>query len=93
MSLVIFILLGSGCSTQTFHFKERNDGEVAKFDRSSHFFVNGIGQEDDIDPIVVCNGLDNVSKVEVEQTFLNGLIGAVTYGIYTPRTKRVYCVE
>jgi hypothetical protein len=27
----------------------------------------------------------------VQQTFVNGLLSVVTFGIYTPREARVYC--
>jgi len=29
----------------------------------------------------------------VQQTFVNGLLGVVTFGIYTPREARVYCAK
>ncbi|HDL3047282.1 TPA: lipoprotein bor, partial [Mannheimia haemolytica] len=39
----------------------------------------------------ICNGADKVGKVETETTFFNGLLGTITYGIYSPRQIRVYC--
>ena len=32
-----------------------------------------------------------VAKVETEQSFVNGLVGAVTLGIYSPQHLRVTC--
>lgn len=32
-----------------------------------------------------------VAIVETQQTFLNGLVGALTLGIYTPQTVRITC--
>ena len=33
----------------------------------------------------------NVVKTETQQTFVNGLLGFITLGIYTPLEARVYC--
>ena len=35
---------------------------------------------------------ENVVKTETQQTFVNGLLGFITLGIYTP-LKRVYCSQ
>ena len=36
-------------------------------------------------------GAENVVKTETQQTFVNGLLGFITLGIYTPLEARVYC--
>ena len=33
----------------------------------------------------------NIVKTETQQTFVNGLLGFITLGIYTPLEARVYC--
>ena len=38
----------------------------------------------------ICGGAENVVKTETQQTFVNGLLGFVTLGIYTPLEARVY---
>lgn len=58
---------------------------------TSHFFIAGIGQTDKIDAIAICGTEENIQAVESKTTFLNGLIGAVTLSIYTPREYTVYC--
>ena len=35
----------------------------------------------------------NVVKTETQQTFVNGLLGFITLGIYTPLEARVYCSQ
>jgi hypothetical protein len=40
-----------------------------------------------------CGGADKVAKVEAYITFWDGLLGAVTWGIYTPHTAKVYCTD
>ena len=88
MLLIIFTL--SGCATQTYLINGDSVTEPNE-EKSEHFFVSGIGQKKTIDAAKVCGGVDKVVKVEAEQTFLNGFLGAITWGIYTPRTSRVYC--
>jgi len=36
---------------------------------------------------------DGVAKVETQMSFLNGLVGALTFGIYTPMAIKVTCAE
>ena len=49
-----------------------------------HFFVSGIGQKKTVDAAKICGGAENVVKTETQQTFVNGLLGFITLGIYTP---------
>ena len=49
-----------------------------------HFFVSGIGQKKTVDAAKICGGAENVVKTETLQTFVNGLLGFITLGIYTP---------
>ena len=55
------------------------------------FFVSGIGQT--VDAAKICGGAENVVKTETQQTFVNGLLGFITLGIYTPLEARVYCSQ
>ncbi|MEC6823429.1 Bor family protein [Photobacterium piscicola] len=63
----------------------------AELNKSQPFFVSGIGQHKTVDAAKLCGGADNVAKVEVQQTFVNGLLSVVTFGVYTPRQARVFC--
>jgi hypothetical protein len=82
--------LMSGCATQTFHVHGGGTG-MADRDTMQAFFVNGIGQEQEIDAAQICGGADKIAKVQVQQTFLDGLLTGITWGIYTPRDARVFC--
>ena len=42
------------------------------------------------DAAKICGGAENVVKTETQQTFVNGLLGFITLGIYTPLEARVY---
>ncbi|MBE1273995.1 MULTISPECIES: Bor family protein [Enterovibrio] len=87
--LVVGALMLSGCAQQTFVVNDKQ-GNLEEETMQS-FFVSGIGQKKTIDAASVCGGAENVAKVEVQQTFLDGFLGFVTFGIYTPRDARVYC--
>jgi hypothetical protein len=52
-------------------------------------WIFGIIPAKEIDSRAQCPG--NVAMVETERTFLNGLVGAVTIGIYTPVHVRITC--
>ena len=58
-----------------------------------HFFVSGIGQKKTVDAAKICGGAENIVKTETQQTFVNGLLGFITLGIYTPLEARVYCSQ
>ena len=74
-------LLIAGCAQQ---FSLKQTGSVApKGNHHHHFFVSGIGQKKTVDAAKIC-GAENVVKTETQQTFVNGLLGFITLGIYTP---------
>ena len=52
----------------------------------------GIGQKKTVDAAKICGGAENVVKTETQQTFVNGLLGFITLGIYTAGA-RVYCSQ
>ncbi|MBW3695301.1 lipoprotein bor [Vibrio sp. T187] len=79
----------TGCAQQTF-VMDPQAGEP-EVETSHHFFINGLAQGKEIDAAQVCGSADKVAKVEVQETFVNGLLATVTFGIYTPREARVYC--
>ena len=60
---------------------------------SPSFFVSGIGQKKTVDAAKICGGAENVVKTETQQTFVNGLLGFIALGIYTPLEARVYCSQ
>lgn len=89
---IVIAILISGCSAQTFNINGAN-GEIPTNQTSQHFFVSGIGQEKITNAAEICGGADKIIKVEAQQTFLNGFLGFVTFGIYTPRDAKVYCKQ
>ena len=85
-------LLITGCAQQTFTVQNK-PAAVAPKKPSHHFFVSGIGQKKTVDAAKICGGAENVVKTETQQTFVNGLLGFITLGIYTPLEARVYCSQ
>jgi len=85
------LLLGCAAQTFTINGEHGEHGEVPTTQTSQHFFISGLGQEQITDAAKVCGGVDKIIKVEAQHTFVNGLLGAITLGIYTPRDAKVYC--
>jgi hypothetical protein len=89
-TLVMVLLVG--CSTQQFGVNGRVDeADVANVRDSNDFFVYGIGQSRFVDAAKICGSADKVLQVQAKQTFLNGFLGAISFGIYTPREYSIYC--
>lgn len=94
ITLVAAIVLMTGCATQTYTMSGDTTDAAPKQptkEISQTFWVEGIGQQKVLDAAQVCGGADKVIKVESKETFLDGLYGVLTLGIYTPRTAKVYC--
>ena len=85
-------LLITGCAQQTFTVQNKPAAVAPKETITHHFFVSGIGQKKTVDAAKICGGAENV-KTETQQTFVNGLLGFITLGIYTPLEARVYCSQ
>ena len=74
---------------QTFTVQNKPAAVAPKETITHHFFVSGIGQKKTVDAAKICGGAENVVKTETQQTFVNGLLGFITLGIYTPLEARV----
>ena len=81
-------LLITGCAQQTFTVQNKPAAVAPKETITHHFFVSGIGQKKTVDAAKICGGAENV-KTETQQTFVNGLLGFITLGIYTPLEARI----
>ena len=70
------------CSTDVYCSKQTGSSSTEKT-ITHHFFVSGIGQKKTVDAAKICGGAEML-KTETQQTFVNGLLGFITLGIYTP---------
>jgi hypothetical protein len=86
---LILVATLAACSTQTAYINGQT-GKLAKEDMQT-FFVSGLGQTQTVDAAAVCGGANKVVKVERTTSFLNGILGMFTSGIYTPYDAKVYC--
>lgn len=83
-------VLSTGCATHNFVLSNQAQA-TPSYDKMQTFFISGLGQEQEVNAAQVCNGADKVAKVQTQTTFLNGVLGNLSQGIYTPRQVRVYC--
>ena len=84
-------MLVAGCAQTKFHMQERDDSQAATQNEAQHYFLWGLGQQKNLDPAAICGGVERVSRVETQTTFVNGLLGLITLGIYSPQQTRIYC--
>ena len=80
----------TGCAQQTFTVQNKPAAVAPKETITHHFFVSELGRRKTVDAAKICGGAENVVKTETQQTFVNGLLGFITLGIYTPLEARVY---
>ena len=80
-------LLITGCAQQTFTVQNKPAASNTKETITiiSSFLELG---EKTVDAAKICGGAENVVKTETQQTFVNGLLGFITLGIYTPLEAR-----
>ena len=90
LTLVASLTL-SACAKQTFTFAE-NAGQLQRESRTN-FFISGLGQDDLIEAADICDGAENITKVESEDDPLDVILNLLTSGIYSPRAYRVYCAR
>ena len=86
-------LLITGCAQQTFTVQNK---PAAVNQRKPSPIISSFlefKQKKTVDAAKICGGAENVVKTETQQTFVNGLLGFITLGIYTPLEARVYCSQ
>ena len=83
-------LLITGCKLNiAAHCSKQTGSSSTKGNHHPSFLRFGIGQKKTVDAAKICGGAENVVKTETWQTFVNGLLGFITLGIYTPLEARV----
>ena len=85
-------LLITGCAQQTFTVQNK-PAAVAQGNHHPSFLRFWNWAKKTVDAAKICGGAENVVKTETQQTFVNGLLGFITLGIYTPLEARVYCSQ
>ena len=77
-------LLITGCAQQTFTVQKQTGSSSTKGNHHPSFLRFWNWAEETVDAAKICGGAENVvKKTETQQTFVNGLLGFITLGIYT----------
>ena len=74
--------LRTGCTQQTFTVKQTGSSSTKSSSPIISSFLE-LGRKLSMQQ-KICGGAENVVKTETQQTFVNGLLGFITLGIYTP---------
>ncbi|MEX8497674.1 Bor family protein [Leptothrix ochracea] len=82
----------AGCATQSYQLQSGGPSLPTR-EVSQNFFLSGIGQTQEINATEVCGSASKITKVETLISPVDGILGGVTLGIYTPKTARVYCAR
>jgi hypothetical protein len=85
------VLMLGACSTVTI----RPSGNIKltrepNFENQYSFWLWGLVNDHTVDVKQAC-GKKTPVQLQATDTFVDGLVGVVTFGIYTPRTAKVWC--
>ena len=83
-----FSVFSTGCHTMRFEF-ENVEGTKVTENKSFYFFA--LTPRQVIDVREKCP--HGAAAILEERTFVNGLLGGLTLGIYTPRRTTYYCLD
>ena len=76
--VTVLALLITGCAQQTFTVQNKPAAVAPKETITHHFFVSGIGVEENCRCIKFVAAQKMLLKTETQQTFVNGLPGFIT---------------
>ena len=72
------------CSTDVYCSKQTGSSSTKGNHHPSFLRFWNLKYNKTVDAAKICGGAENVVKTETQQTFVNGLLGFITLGIYTP---------
>ncbi|TKB44633.1 Bor family protein [Thalassotalea mangrovi] len=83
----------TGCSTITIQPEQTAKySSEPTYEESKHFFLWGIVGEHRVNVTEIC-GNREVIQMQSQQTFVEGVLGLITLGIYSPHSVKVWCSE
>ena len=85
-------LLITGCAQQTFTVQNKPGSSSTRKPSPIISSFLELGRRKPVDAAKICGGAENVVKTETQQTFVNGLLGFITLGIYMEAVS-VYCSQ
>lgn len=89
LSAVLFVsLLMTSCYSYTTVVGDGSQGnqQISKW---NHYLIGGLAPIDVSDPAVLAGGVQDYTVI-TEMSFVNGLVSALTGGIYAPTTTTIY---
>lgn len=91
LCVLALLLVVTACYRHTFTVGAgAPDGRLV-YDQWEHFWIAGLINHQRYDLGERCPGGD--ATIDARQTFLNGLVAALTAGIYTPTTVQIRCAD
>ena len=84
---VVMLLVLNSCYSYTSVVGKGAQGDT-KVVKNNTYFIHGLVKTNQSDPKEMADGATNYT-VETKHTFLNGLLTAITFGIYAPTTTTV----
>lgn len=90
ISIALMLAMG-GCYEHTFTVGGGAPHGPVVYDHWQNYWLGGLIGHTRMDIEDLCPS--GRATIEAEQTFLNGLVSALTSGIYTPTTLKVRCAE
>ncbi len=91
--LLSFLFIGvlafvmTSCYTYTFNVGDGPQTGVEVVEKN-HYVIYGLAPIQISDPVEMAGGSEHY-QVKIEHTFVDGLLNALTFGIYTPTTTTV----
>lgn len=91
LNAAVICLLLSSCATVTISSKDKYRlSTTPDWESSKPFYLAGLIGEQNIDVTRPCKGT-TPAQIQTQTTFLDGLLNAVTFTIYSPKTVKVWC--
>ena len=90
LATALALLIHRMCSTDVYCSKQTGSSST-KGNHHPSFLRFWNWAKKTVDATKICGGAENVVKNETQQTFVNGLLGFITLGIYTPLEAH-YCI-
>jgi Bor protein len=85
------IFLAGGCFSTTYVAKSAV-ASPTKVEQKMNFFFWGLSGTGEVNVPEACSGR-SAAKINTQHTFVNGLLGIITLGIYVPRTAFITCSQ
>ena len=86
-AVFVMFLFVTSCFTYTFSVGDGPQSGVEVVERN-HYLIYGLAPIKTSDPVQMAGGAKDY-EVKVEHTFIDGLLNAITGGLYTPTTTTV----